>query len=62
MKLRFSTILSIYTKLNLHTITQLSLSVQFEMDLRLEQFNLFFCDYTMSSMSIKNHIVSNGSN
>jgi len=54
MKLHFSTILSIYTKLDLHPIKQLASSAQFEMDLRLEQSNLFFCDCTISSTPIKN--------
>merc|ERR1711954_453272 len=62
MKLRFSTILSIYTKLDLHPIKQLASSEQFEMDLRLEQSNLFFCDGTISSTPIKNHSVSSCSN
>jgi len=49
MKLRFSTILSIYTKLDLHHLTQLASSAQFEMDLRLEQSNLFFCVIALPS-------------
>ena len=49
MRLRFSTILSIYTKLDLHPIKQLASSAQFEMDLRLEQSNLFFCVIALPS-------------
>ena len=36
MKRRFNTILSIYTKLDLHPVKQLASSTQFEMDLRSE--------------------------
>ncbi len=43
-----STILSIDTKLGLHPLTQLASSTQFEMDLRLEQSNLFFCVIALS--------------
>ena len=49
MKRRFNTILSIYTKLDLHHLTQLASSAQFEMDLRLEQSNLFFCVIALPS-------------
>ena len=49
MKRRSNMILSIYTKLDLHDLTQLASSAQFEMDLRLEQSNLFFCVIALPS-------------
>ena len=49
MRRQFNTMLSIYTKLDLHRLTQLASSAQFEMDLRLEQSNLFFCVIALPS-------------